>query len=232
MGQKQGGLKGRWNKIALVSIGNVIMGVILQATIEYILTDVLHMRSALKVTIFFPMPWGIAKDVLLGLLFRDILTYVLHRYALHSNNLAAADLHRKWQHAVPAPYSLVAHFDHPLPYLLHIFFPTYIPAVSFRFHLLTYCIYLSLISLEETFAYSGYNVMPSGFILGGIARRQERHLMGSESGNYGCYGFSDLIAGTSLGSDVLDDMRDQKAISDDQAGSKGRAKAKTVRKKK
>ena len=165
-------------------------------------------------------------------MFSQIFTYVLHRYVLHLDSFTAADLHSKWQHTILAPYSLVAHYDHPLPYLLHMFLPTYIPAVLFRFHLLTYYIYLSLVSLEETFAYSGYNVMPSGFILGGIARRQERHLMGGNLGNYGCYGLSDLVAGTNLGNDVLDDVRDQKAITDDQAGSKGRARAKVVRKKK
>ena len=53
-------------------------------------------------------------------------------------------------------------------------------------------------------------MLPSGFILGGMARRQERHLMsGSEEGNYAAYGLADLLGGTSLGSDVLDDVRDE-----------------------
>lgn len=68
--------------------------------------------------------------------------------------------------------------------------------------------YLAIVSLEETFAYSGYNVLPSGFILGGIARRQERHLMGDGDGNYGCLGLIDLIFRTSLGDDAFDDIRE------------------------
>lgn len=72
IGPKQGGLKGRWYKVALVSIGNVIMGVLLQAAIEYVITNVFQVRSALKVTLFFPMPWDIVKDLLLGLMLRDV----------------------------------------------------------------------------------------------------------------------------------------------------------------
>ena len=64
-------------------------------------------------------------------------------------------------------------------------------------------------SLEETFAYSGYNVLPSAFVLGGIARRQERHLMSGGDGNFGCFGLMDFIFGTSLGQDLADDVREE-----------------------
>ena len=114
-----------------------------------------------------------------------------------------------WQHAVPAPFSLVAHYDHPIAYLIHVFLPTYLPAALFRFHLLTYLLYLAVVSLEETFAYSGYNMLPSAFVLGGIARRQEKHLMGGEYGNYGCFGLVDFAMGTSIGEDLIDDVIDE-----------------------
>ena len=87
--------------------------------------------------------------------------------------------------------------------------------------------YLSAVSLEETFAYSGYNVLPSGFILAGMARRQERHFS-LDFGNYSCWGLCDFVMGTSLGSDVLEDVRDE-AQADDRGEKKGKAKA--VRKK-
>ena len=79
----------------------------------------------------------------------------------------------------------------------------------FRFHLLTYHLYLAIVSLEETFAYSGYNVLPSGFILGGIARRQERHLMNNGEGNFGCFGALDFALSTSLGQDVVEDVTEE-----------------------
>jgi hypothetical protein len=52
-------------------------------------------------------------------------------------------------------------------------------------------------------------MLPSGFILGGMARRQEKHLMGGGRGNYSPYGLADLLAGTSVGSDLLEDFEDE-----------------------
>ena len=210
MSEEQGGSKGRWWKVMLASIGNIFLGVAIQMGLETLFTQVLHMRSLLKVSVYIPMPWSIVKDLILGLLLREVLTYVLHRYALHSSiSLRLRKMHLAWQHSLPAPFSLVAHYDHPLTYLIHTFFPMYIPAVLFRFHLLTYHIYLILISVEETFAFSGYNVLPSAFILGGIARRQEKHLMSGGEGNFGCFGLIDFCMGTSLGTDLLDNVIDE-----------------------
>ena len=210
MGDEQGGRSERWWKVTLVSIGNVMLGVAIQMSLETLFTQVLHMRSLLKISVYVPMPWSIAKDLVLGLLLREILTYILHRYALHSSiSPRLRKLHSSWQHSLPAPFSLVAHYDHPLTYLIHTFLPMYLPAILFRFHLLTYHLYLILISVEETFAFSGYNVLPSAFILGGIARRQEQHLMGGGKGNYGCFGLMDFCMGTSLGADLADDVMDE-----------------------
>lgn len=84
--------------------------------------------------------------------------------------------------------------------------------------------YLAIVSLEETFAYSGYNVLPSGLILGGIARRQERHLMSEGKGNYSCLGICDFVVGTNLPADVLDDVREEAESNHAQERVKGRAK--------
>lgn len=65
------GKKQRWWKIVLVSVGNVLLGVALQAGIELLFTQILHMRSALKVTTSIPMPWSIAVDLVKGLLLRE-----------------------------------------------------------------------------------------------------------------------------------------------------------------
>ena len=157
------------------------------------------------------------------------MTYVFHRYGLHSEQSPLIHTHANWQHTVPAPFSLVAHYDHPIAYLIHVFLPTYLPAVLFRFHLLTYLLYLAVVSLEETFAYSGYNILPSAFVLGGIARRQERHLMGVSQGNYGCFGLADFAMGTSIGEDLVDDVIDE--AEEKQVAKKTKAKMKTARTK-
>lgn len=206
--QKQGGRRNLWWKIPLISTFNVILGVAVQTAIEYLLTKVLHVRSALKITTTLPLPWAIGKDIVRGFLLREILTYLLHRYTLHGPSPLRA-MHANWYHKVPASYSLVAHYDHPIAYIMRVFLPTYLPAAFFRFHLLTFHAFLALVSLEELFTYSGYNILPSGFILGGIARRQERHLMGGGKGNFSAYGLVDLLAGTNLGNNVLEDIEEE-----------------------
>ncbi|MCJ1273545.1 hypothetical protein MMC21_001338 [Puttea exsequens] len=235
MSEGNGGKKGRWWKIALVSVFNVLLGVVVQIGLEALVTQVLNQRSLLKVTIITPFPWSIAKDLILGLLLREAFTYILHRYLLHADQHSPrltrlhkrlSVLHTTWQHSMPAPFSLVAHYDNPVVYLIHVFLPMYLPAVLLRMHLLTYHIYLALVSLEETFVYSGYNVLPSAFILGGMARRKERHLMGNGDGNYGCFGLADVLMGTSVGTDLVDDVVDE--AEEKQVGQKAKKKARAV----
>lgn len=71
--------KGRWWRVALVSVGNMLLGVALQAGVEALFTEVLHIRSALKVTTTLPMPWAIAKDLVRGLLLREVRSACLAR---------------------------------------------------------------------------------------------------------------------------------------------------------
>lgn len=61
-----------WWKIAFVSVGNVFLGVALQAGIELLFTQVLHIRSALRITTTLPLPWSIVVDLVKGLLLREV----------------------------------------------------------------------------------------------------------------------------------------------------------------
>jgi hypothetical protein len=72
--------------------------------------------------------------------------------------------------------------------------------------MLTYLLFLSTVSLEETFAYSGYTVMPTSFFLGGMARRTDGHLLEDGEGNFGPWGILDWIFGTSIGDSIEDDI--------------------------
>lgn len=137
----------------------------------------------------------------------------MHRYALHSKSSFLATYHKNWYHKLKAPFPLTAHYDHPLAYLVYKFIPTYAPALLFRFHMLTYLVYLFTVSIEETFAYSGYTVMPTSFFLGGIARRTDMHLMEGGEGNFGPWGVADWICGTTVGDysiedDLIDEMEE------------------------
>lgn len=84
--------------------------------------------------------------------------------------------------------------------------------------------YLALISLEETFAYSGYSTVPTNFILGGIARRVDAHVACGGEGNFGAWGLMDWVFGTSVGGDLLDDIEDEA----DKHDLQGRARKKVA----
>lgn len=211
------------------SIFNTLLGIAIQTSVELLFTRVLHWRSALRVTTTLPLPFAILKDLAKGYLLREVLTYFLHRYVLHDwhHTVSLSRAHRDWYHAISTPFPLSATYDHPAAYLVRSFLPTYLPAVLFRFHLLTYVLYLTLTSLEETFAYSGYSTVPTNFILGGVARRTDNHVLCSGDGNFGPWGLVDWIMGTSVGSDLLDDVvaeADRHDVPEKIERAKGRAK--------
>lgn len=120
---------------------------------------------------------------------RDTTNYLAKKHALYAHARAAP------------PYALCLATDHPLPYLLHRFAPTYLPALLLRPHLLVYFLFVGLITFEETLTMSGYTIVP-GIIMGGITRRNAAHYgeghCGSDSGNYGAWGVLDWGCGTGL----------------------------------
>jgi len=75
-------------------------------------------------------------------------------------------------------------------------------------HLLTYLLLLASVSLEETLTLSGYSNIP-GIMLGGFARRQDLHSESRGRGNFAPWGLMDWIHGTSIGGDVVEDMKDE-----------------------
>jgi hypothetical protein len=72
---------------------------------------------------------------------------------------------------------------------------------------MTYLLLLAIFSLEELFTYSGYNVLPSTIMLRGMARRIDGHMMSEGDGNFGPLGVLDWVHGTTLGRDVMDDLK-------------------------
>jgi hypothetical protein len=74
---------------------------------------------------------------------------------------------------------------------------------------MTYLLLLAIFSLEEVFTYSGYNVLPSTIMLRGMARRTDAHMMSKGQGNYGSIGVLDWTHGTTLGADVMYDVREE-----------------------
>lgn len=180
-----------------------------------------------------PYPWTMIKHAIIGLVARNvrrcimflckwmkasaqltfcsrwkILQYYIHTHLLHSpHGGLLAHWHQKWHHSIQTPYSFVANYDHPVCHLLHRFLPIYLPAIALRMHILTYLFLVVLFSLEEAFVYSGYNVLPSTIMLRGMARRTEAHMMSKGEGNYGPLGVLDWVHNTTLGKDVVDDLK-------------------------
>ena len=192
---------------------NASLSIGLQALLEFIVTDVLHVRSLLKVTSIVPLPWNILKDVAFGFAIRGVLIYVVHRYLLHTFDSPLKSWHLEWQHSVQLPFSLVAAYDHPANYLLMQWLPTFLPAYLFRFHVLTWHLFLALCSLEDLFVFSGYAALPSRILLLGMAERCDEHFAvvydDKDAGNFGRTGILDFVCGTSCPGedDAVDDMQ-------------------------
>ncbi|KAF1994445.1 hypothetical protein P154DRAFT_527080, partial [Amniculicola lignicola CBS 123094] len=208
--QKGGGRKVR--RVVAWSVVNVLLVVGMQAGIEWLVTDVLRMRSLLHIKgsgwslNHLPNPWTLFKHFSIGLVTRNILQYYIHAHLLHTSG-PLTSMHLSWHHSISVPYSFVAAYDHPLIHILHRFLPLYLPAILFRFHILTYLLLLALTSLEDTFVYSGYSILPSTIMLRGMARRCDAHMMTAGEGNYGPLGVLDWVNGTTVGGDVVDDFK-------------------------
>jgi len=201
-------------KVAAWSCSNILIGVTIQAAIEYVVTDVFRLRSVLAIKggswslNHLPSPWTIIKSVSEGLVLRNILQYYIHSKLLHSpSNTRLTRWHQTWHHSIRAPFSFTATYDHPACYLLHKFLPIYLPALMFRFHIMAYILLLAIFSLEEVFTYSGYNILPSTIMLRGMARRTDAHMMSQGKGNFAPVGVLDWVHGTTLGADVMDDVQ-------------------------
>ena len=197
-------------RIVGLALFNIVLATTLQTGIDFVLTDVLRFRSVLKVSSRLPVPWSLLTDLAKGLIIRGVLSYYIHRFLLHSNEYSPrlSKAHIAYAHSLNNALPFAAAYDHPAAYLLHRWIPVYLPALLLRYHIFTYMALNTLVSLEEAFVFSGYQVLPSTVLLTGMARRQELHLMCGGSGNFALYGAMDFLHSTTLGNDdIVDDLR-------------------------
>lgn len=217
-------------KLAGLALSNLALETAVEAAISLGLA-ILFETPTFHTSTTLPLPWQIIKHIAILFTARETLTYTIHRYLLHGHpfptlrgskpnrpskrttrKTTLTTLHTSHAHARPAPpFSLALKTDHPLPYLLHRFVPLYLPAVALHphLHILTFLLYAALATLEETLAMSGYSVVP-GIVVGGMARRSAVHYAtaaGGGKGNFGGWGVLDWVCGTSLGGDVMGDLR-------------------------
>ncbi|KAF2964712.1 hypothetical protein GQX73_g8869 [Xylaria multiplex] len=192
----------------LLAIINLALFTALQAAISVFATSLLH-RPLFKTSTTLPLPWQIVKHIATLYTAREVLTYYLHRHILHSRG-PVARLHVQYAHTckAAAPYALMLYADHPLPLMFNRLLPIYLPSLVVRPHLLTYFLFMLLTTIEETLSMSGYSIIP-GIIMGGITRRTAAHYASRARGNYGAWGLLDWIHGTSVGKNIVKDVRDE-----------------------
>ncbi|KAK3078681.1 hypothetical protein LTS18_006898, partial [Coniosporium uncinatum] len=194
-------------RITALSTFNVALGLALQTSLEHLATETLHLRSTLLIAARLPLPWTILKHLSLALFLRGSLQYSIHRFILHPHtnpdpsSWSPAGLHKAYHHGIAAPFSLAANYDHPLTWILWRWIPLYTPLLVLRMHIITFNILLIVVSFEEAFTYSGYNVLPSAILLAGMARRADAHVLSGGKGNYGAWGVGDWVCGTSVTGD-------------------------------
>ena len=202
----------RLARIVGLALFNTVLGVLLQTGIDFLFTDLLHLRSVLKISSRLPTPWTLVLEIVKALISRGVLMYYIHRFLLHNrrNSPHLTRAHESYAHSLSNALPFAAAYDHPAAYLLHRWIPIYLPAFVFRMHIFTYMIFTAIVSLEETFVFSGYQALPSTIILTGMARRQERHVMSGGKGNFAPYGILDLLHGTNLDDgDVVNDLQQE-----------------------
>ena len=74
----QRGGKRKVRHVAVWSVANVLLGVLVQAAIEFVVTDVLNMKSLLRIKgsrwglNHLPSPWSMVKHALAGVLMRNV----------------------------------------------------------------------------------------------------------------------------------------------------------------
>ncbi|KAL2818278.1 hypothetical protein BJX63DRAFT_429213 [Aspergillus granulosus] len=197
-GSKRHRASGHIIQIPGICLANFLLSIICQLLFEHTLVRYLNFRPAVQATIAIPLPWHIASHLFFGFLLREILSYNVHRWILHSPHRALAWVvkqHGQWFHGLRGTLPLTAHYDHPVPYILHNFLPMYLPVYCFRFHAITFIIYTIIISVEETFTYSGYSIIPTP-ILQGTASRVNMHLSSDGKRYFGRFGLVDFVMGT------------------------------------
>ncbi|OTA59081.1 sterol desaturase family protein [Hypoxylon sp. EC38] len=192
----------------LLAIFNLALSTAVQAGIS-VGAGMLLRHPLFKTSTRLPLPWQIVKHICMMYTAREVLTYYINRYILHSRGRIAR-LHKAYSHSRKgaAPYSLMLYADHPIPLLFSRTLPVYLPAMAIQPHLLTYFLFTIMTTLEEMLSMSGYSIVP-GIIMGGIARRTATHYASGGRGNFGAWGLLDWASGTSVGKDVVDDIQDE-----------------------
>ncbi|KAF3905925.1 hypothetical protein ABW21_db0200766 [Orbilia brochopaga] len=179
-----------------MSLGNILLGLAVQAILEYINVDLLKRQRLLRITSALPYPWDMVKGIGSAIILKEILIYYPHR---HIHNTPQSPLRKYHTHPTPTTSSLNLTSTTPIDYLLLQFIPVFLPSVMLSFHLLTYLAFVAITSLVDAVCYSQYDYIPKALFVGRIAKRMRGHYKSGGSGGYGWIGMLDWWHGTEVG---------------------------------
>ncbi|RVD86044.1 uncharacterized protein DFL_004338 [Arthrobotrys flagrans] len=178
-----------------MSLGNIMLGIGIQAILEYVAVDIFRRPRLLKISSTFPYPWDMARGVAYAMFLREVFVYYPHR---HIHQTPKSPFHKAHVHPRPTTSSLNLTTTMPIDYVLLQFLPVYIPSIMLSFHLLTYLAFVAVTSLVDVICYSQYEYLPKAFFLGRIARRVRGHDESGGEGGYGWIGLLDWVHGTEI----------------------------------
>ncbi|KAH0563034.1 hypothetical protein GP486_002399 [Trichoglossum hirsutum] len=177
-------------------VANLVAGALVQAAVEWVCTEALSVRSAVRVAVVWPGVFDLLAGVVAAVVAREVVQYVVHSQLLHPphSSTRLSRLHQAGSHAL-APTALLSHYDHPLPYLLLHFLPTYLPALVLRPHLLTFLLFLAVVSLFEALQLSSLRGLPAPF-LDALLDAKEEHWITGGTRAFADLAILDWLAGT------------------------------------
>ncbi|KAK6540640.1 hypothetical protein TWF694_008034 [Orbilia ellipsospora] len=178
-----------------MTLGNLLLGIGVQAIMEYITVEIFGRERLLRVSSSLPYPWDMAKGIGYAVVLREILIYYPHK---HIHNTPHSPLYKYHTHPRPTTSSFNLTSTTPVDYLLLQFMPVYLPSIMLSFHLLTYLAFVAVTSLVDVICYSQYEYLPKAFFINRIARRVRGHDETGGKGGYGWLGVLDWCYGTEI----------------------------------
>ncbi|KAF8245623.1 fatty acid hydroxylase [Wilcoxina mikolae CBS 423.85] len=170
---------------AAIVLRNQLLGITLQTAVHIV---TLHFFGVPPYRIFPPSVLKVARDLALCIPLCEITFYFLHQL-LHKPALYRR-IH-KTHHSFTAPVALAAQYSHPIEYVLTCYLPIMLPPVVVRANVVSLWAFVGMVGFESC-------TVHSGFRMGRLAEKHDRHHEGGVQGGYGTFDFLDWLFGTEM----------------------------------
>jgi sterol desaturase/sphingolipid hydroxylase (fatty acid hydroxylase superfamily) len=182
---------------ARVVLQNQLLGLSLQTVVHVVCTAFVGVPP-------YPMspapsPLKVMRDIALCIPICELLFYGMHSF-LHRPSLYRR--FHKIHHSFTAPVALAAQYAHPLEHVLTCYVPIMIPPLLVRASMFSMWVIVGIVGFESAALHSGYKVGP-------LAERHDRHHEMGVQGGYGTFEFLDWVFGTEMKSVKLSEKKRQ-----------------------